>query len=197
MPPKTASTATKTTTDRVPVDVVADMLGLSARRVQQLVAENVVPKPLKGLYNLRDAVKGYIRYLSERAIGGATGGIGGKHVAASIAESRARSEAAKAERAEIELAALKGELVPLEDVQDAWVVMATNMRARMLELPGKAGPEAMTARTPYEATEIVRSHVNTALEELANADVAANIVVGASVAEDSGDSGPEGDEATA
>ena len=49
-----------------PVNVIAKLLKLTERRVQQLSKEGVIPKAEHGRYELAPAVQGYIGYLQER-----------------------------------------------------------------------------------------------------------------------------------
>jgi len=55
----------KPITSGVPVDVVASMCNLTPRRVQQLVAEGVLPRQHRGKYNLSACVSAYITYLQQ------------------------------------------------------------------------------------------------------------------------------------
>ena len=52
-----------------PIAVISKLLDLSPRRVYQLANEGVIPRAEKGRYELVPAVRGYIRYLRDRAIG--------------------------------------------------------------------------------------------------------------------------------
>jgi hypothetical protein len=52
-----------------PVNVIAKLLDLTPRRVQHLANEGVIPRAEKGRYELVSAVRGYIRYLRDRAMG--------------------------------------------------------------------------------------------------------------------------------
>ena len=49
-----------------PVSVIAKLLKLTERRVQQLSKEGVIPKAEHGRYELAAAVQGYVGYLQER-----------------------------------------------------------------------------------------------------------------------------------
>ena len=48
---------------QLPVDVIARVLDLTPRRVQQLVDEGWIPKAKHGQYPLVPSVRGYLRYL--------------------------------------------------------------------------------------------------------------------------------------
>ena len=49
-----------------PIAVIAKLLDLSERRVQQLSREGVIPKATRGQYDLVGSVRGYVRYLRSR-----------------------------------------------------------------------------------------------------------------------------------
>jgi phage terminase Nu1 subunit (DNA packaging protein) len=51
-----------------PIGVIAKLLDLSERRVQQLSREGVIPKAERGQYDLIGSVRGYVRYLRDQAV---------------------------------------------------------------------------------------------------------------------------------
>src|SRR3972149_9929233 len=91
-----------------PVAVISKLLDLTPRRVQHLANEGVIPKAEKGRYELVPAVRGYIRYLRDRAIGADA------LPDESARASRARLLKAQAEAQEMENAKVRGELLPRE-----------------------------------------------------------------------------------
>jgi len=48
-----------------PIVVIARLLDLSERRIQQLSREGVIPKAERGQYDLVGAVRGYVAYLRD------------------------------------------------------------------------------------------------------------------------------------
>jgi len=51
---------------RQPVNIVAKLLNVTRRRVQQLSADGRIPKPKDGKYDLIACLTGYIRYLQQQ-----------------------------------------------------------------------------------------------------------------------------------
>jgi len=51
-----------------PVAVMAKLLDLSERRIQQLSREGIIPKSQRSRYELVGSVKGYIHYLRDLAL---------------------------------------------------------------------------------------------------------------------------------
>ena len=149
-----------------PVKVIARLLMIDERRVQQLAQEGVIPKAARGRYDLVQSVQGYIRYMQERARVSPQEGSG------SYTEERTRHEAAKAALAELDLALRRGEVLPVADSEAAVIALASAVRTRILAIPSKVAPLAYAAESAHEAEAIVREHITEALQELADAAAA-------------------------
>ncbi len=65
-----------------PIGVIAKLLDLSERRVQQLSREGVIPKATRGQYDLIGSVRGYVRYLRDQAAKAQAAPRGARHGAA-------------------------------------------------------------------------------------------------------------------
>lgn len=148
---------------------LAELFDLTKVRVHQLVTEGVVVKVERGVFDLIESVRGYVRFLKQRRVnqydGGADdGGDWSKH--------RARLTAAKADMAEMQAAILKGTVHEAKAVEAVWTDHLLACRAKLLGLPKKLAPrihgvEKLTAiETELEAA------VTEALNELASYDPA-------------------------
>lgn len=62
-PDEEAENSRSVTGPSFPVEIIASLLELTVRRVQQLAAEGVIPKAVHGKYSLAGCVRGYVRYL--------------------------------------------------------------------------------------------------------------------------------------
>lgn len=140
------------------VDVIARLLDLTTRRVQQLSNEGVIPKAERGRYELVPAVRGYIAYLKERSI---NPGV------VSFDEVRARKIAAEAEMAEIELREKKGQLIPASEVVASWGEIVGACRSKLLAVPAKIAPVVAVEDNPAVCKKIVEEQIGEALYELA------------------------------
>src|SRR3990172_2903447 len=158
-----------------PVAVIAKLLDLTPRRVQHLANEGVIPRAEKGRYELVPAVRGYIRYLRDRAVG--KDGV----VIPDIASERARLTREQADRVAMENAKARGELLPAVLVGRAWEKAITSFRARMLVLPRKAVPRLRGASGDAAKEKILSGMVREALNELVASDCS-GIVDGACAA---------------
>lgn len=107
---------------------LAGLLGISERRINQLVNENVITKELEGNYILPMAIAQYY-----------------EHKYADKDDSdywkeKAKHEAAKRKLAELELAKRKKEVHLASDVELVMTNMLTNVRSQLLGLPSKMAP---------------------------------------------------------
>ena len=151
-------------TQTYPVAVISKLLDLSPRRVYQLANEGVIPRVKKGRYELIPAVRGYIRYLRDRAIG-----VGALPEDAARA-CRARLIKAQAEAQEMENEKVRGELIPQAVVGRAWGEMAMAFRARSLSIPKKCAPQVVGVNSISTIEGILEQMIMEALDELSRAD---------------------------
>ena len=79
---------------------------------------------------------------------------------------RARLTHQQAERAELENAITRGELIPASLVEETWTSDVLRMRARLLALPSKIAPTLSGLDTYSEVFEIIRAACYEAMEEL-------------------------------
>jgi hypothetical protein len=146
------------------IAVIAKLLDLSERRIQQLGREGVIPKPERGQYDLIGAVRGYVNYLREQA-GRNAGGT------ADFGTERVRLIKAKADLAEMEAAALRGNLVAAEEVEQAWTAVLTLLKQRLIVLPDRIAPLIHEETSIAGARNLMRKTIVEALAELANQPV--------------------------
>lgn len=147
-----------------PLATISRLLDLTPRRVQQLSSEGIIPKAERGKYELVPAVQGYIRYLKEMSL--RSDGSGDDY-----ASHRARLTRARADMAEMEREQMADNLIPSEDVKDAWETMSSNMRARLLAIPSKTAATVFSADDVADAKKILKDTINEALAELSSIEV--------------------------
>jgi phage terminase Nu1 subunit (DNA packaging protein) len=149
-----------------PVTVIAKLLDLTERRIHQLNREGVIPKTERGRYELVPAVRGYVRYLRDRAIGADA------LPDESARASRSRLVKAQAEAQEMENAKNRGDLLPVAMIERAWGEMAAAFKARILSIPGKAAPQVVSCNSITEVKSILERMAFEALDELSRGDYA-------------------------
>ena len=141
------------------VDTISKLLLLTPRRIQQLVREGVLPRFVRGRYELVPVVQAYVGYLKDRTIGTEVNVI-------SLDEARQRKLAAEAELAEILLREKTNELVSLDLVRMVWEELISTSRARFLSLPAKIAPVVAVEDDANICKQLVEEAVNEALYEL-------------------------------
>jgi phage terminase Nu1 subunit (DNA packaging protein) len=143
-----------------PVSVIAEWLGISERRVQQMAAAGILPRAGRGLYDLQACVLAYVEFL--RNITGVEDN--GKKI--DYAKERARLTKFKADLAEMEASQTRGDLIMAEDVHRAWVDMISHCRARLLAIPTSLAPIVYAKKSVPEITKELKAGIFEALEEL-------------------------------
>lgn len=147
-----------------PLAVIAKLLDLSERRVQQLSREGVIPKAERGQYDLIGAVRGYVRYLRDQAVSAQAG-------APDHAVERARFIRARADLAEMEAKQRRGALIASVDAEAAWIAILALLRTRLLSLPDRLAPQVHEQGTLAGTRDLLRATLREALEDLADSDV--------------------------
>jgi len=117
-----------------PIGVIAKLLDLSERRVQQLSREGVIPKANRGQYDLIGSVRGYVRYLRDQALKAQAG-------APDYAAERARFIRARADLAEMEAEEKRRSLIAADEIEAAWIAVLALLRTRLLGLPDRLAPQ--------------------------------------------------------
>lgn len=147
-----------------PLAVIAKLLDLSERRVQQLSREGVIPKATRGQYDLIGSVRGYVRYLRDQAVSAQAG-------APDYAAERARYIRARADLAEMEASQRRGALIAADDIEVAWIKVLALLRTRVLALPDRLAPQVHTLASLAETRNLLGKSLREALEDLANSNV--------------------------
>lgn len=165
-----------------PIATIAKLLELTERRVYKLAADGIIPRTPQGRYELVPAVRGYIRFLRDRAINAdVKDGEEGDH--------KKRLMGARADIAEHEAKRLSGELVPVAHVARVWIDAAANVRARMLAIPQKTAPLVSVEADIERCHAILETQIHEALSELAGVEVVSTAVPGDDASENAADDG--------
>lgn len=171
-----------------PIGVIARLLDLSERRVQQLSREGVIPKAERGQYDLIGSVRGYVRYLRDQATKAQAG-------APDYAAERARFIRARADLAEMEAEEKRGALIAAEEIEAAWIAVLALLRTRMLALPDRLAPQVFEQSTVGDTRNLIRMTIREVLDDLAQPDVQLEAIAdidGHSDSEADGGDGAEG-----
>lgn len=148
---------------------LAEMLGLTARRIDQLADEGAVSKTGKNQFALTASVQGYLKFSASKKSNqwdsGANSGEGGGYD-----EHRARLTKAKADIAEIQAETMKGNFHEAGAVEAVWTDMLMNARSRLLAIPTRTAPLVRKETELPVIQDILETAVHQALIELSEYD---------------------------
>lgn len=134
--------------------ILAELLGLSSRRIQQLVTAKILPVPGPKGHDLRIAVPAYLKFIQQP----------GK--SANLADAKTKLTEVQTEIKRLELARLNGEVVATTDAAKIWETVATAIRSQFLALPTKLAPMVQAARTIPEVQQMLKKEITQVLSEL-------------------------------
>lgn len=142
---------------------LASVLGVTARRVQQLTQDGIFIQYKRGSFLLGDSVQRYITYKfdSERD-------SDSESFERQKLEHEVKLKKAKATLAEFEAEELKGNMHRSEDVEVLTNDMIYSIRNALNALPGRVAVDAAGADTPAEVSDIIRKEVHKIMRELAS-----------------------------
>jgi len=149
-----------------PLETICKLLDLTPQSIARLVNDGIIPRHSRGRYELVPCVRGYIKFLRERALKGDAASVTGD-----LTSHRTRLTAARADLAEMEKAQMENRLIPAEDISAAWEAMTANMRSKLLAIPSKAAPAVYAADSLNEAKSILKDEINEALAELSGVEI--------------------------
>lgn len=127
----------KTARGGAPVNAVATLFGVTPRRIQQLVAEKVLPRAERGRYDLAACVRAYIGHLQSQLDEARK--VGTRPQAGEVLIENEKALRARVERelAEIRLEQARKSLVPAETVERDLDRMLGGLRARIVAIAAR------------------------------------------------------------
>lgn len=160
---------------------VSEALGYSGRWLDQLVEDGAVKRPVDGEWDALEVAKGIIAFqkaamdrmradLASKtaALQRATNSDGSAKAAEELRKIRLQSD-----KAELELAAKQGKLVPIEQVAEVWQSAVLIMKTRLNAIAARAAPRAHAAVSIAAAESEIRGEIDQALEALGKVSVEA------------------------
>lgn len=136
--------------------VIGAALGLTTRQVRNLTDEGVLPRTVEGgkpVYDLGECVQAYIKYKAqlEQAKGSDSKDL--------IRKLNERKLIVEVERAELELAKEREQLVTLDFMERQITGLLQSLRAKCLNFPGKYARELADATDPADVVEVLESGI--------------------------------------
>lgn len=143
---------------------LADLFGITDRRVRQLADEGVFQAISRGKYEMRDCIRKYCIFLRQAAESCAAK----TEIKINYDTERAMHEKAKREKAELQLKVMKGDLHRSEDIELIMTDMITKAKTKLLSLPSKLAPMVINRSDISMVQGLLQMQVEEALNELAD-----------------------------
>ena len=143
--------------------VLADLFGLTTRRIRMLADEGIIKKTSRGRYNLQENIKSYIVYLKTN-----------QDLKEKIVDDdeldpdkeRAFLTRRQREKLDLEIAAMRGQMHFSNDVERVMNDMLANFRAKIIALPTKIAPILIARNDISEIQEMLQREFFEVLHEL-------------------------------
>ena len=140
---------------------LARVLGVTARRVQQLTQDGTFVTISRGHFLLCDNVQRYQSFISGSQMTEEERKVEKARKAAEV-----KIKMAKADIAQLEADELKGNMHRSEDVAAITEKLVMSIRSMLQALPGRLAVQCATAETTEECSVIIRGGVNAVMSEL-------------------------------
>lgn len=148
--------------------VIAELFGLTERRVEQLAQKKIIPKAGKGVFDLGPTVQAYIRYLHGLANGAISADT--SELNQRLLQAQAEEREARACMAKLEFAEMEGRLHDAGDIRKIMTDIIVALRSRLLGLPSKLAPILADIGEPAAVADRLRGELTDTLTELAGYD---------------------------
>ncbi len=161
--------ASKNTSIKLSIDTevgsteLAAILGVTARRVQQMAQDGTITAVRRGRFNLSDSVQRYITFISKSDISADEKETEKKKLAAEALYKRS-----KARIAEMEADELDGKMHRSEDVAALTSDLVFTVRGMLMALPGRLAVDVVGTDNAAEAAEIIKKEIYFVLSELSH-----------------------------
>jgi len=139
-----------------PVSAIAQLLKLTERRIQQLVKDGILPRPIQGNYDAIACTHAYIDYLRRLVAG--SGEL-------SLTDERTRLTKLQADLAQVELDKQNGDLIKTDIAMKLWGEVITATRQRLLGFPTRIAPIVAASQSIPEIKERLDSAICEILNE--------------------------------
>lgn len=141
---------------------LAAVLGVTARRVQQMAQDGTLVTSRKGRFLLGDAVQRYLRFITRDPVDDESVKIEKARRTAEV-----QLKASKATVAKLEAEELRGKMHRSEDVEAMTEDLIYTIRGALISLPGRLAVDCAAAESAPECSEIIRKEVYKVMRELA------------------------------
>ncbi len=154
---------------QVPGEWLAGKMRMDYATLSRLAQRGVVPRPARGRYPFYACLGDYIEHLRERKAGRAASDAGDD--SPDLVRERALLARAQREGQDMKNAVLRGDLLPVDDVEAVVGAVLDATRAKLLALPTKLAPRWAEATGLNAARDALTDGIHEALEELSSTPV--------------------------
>jgi len=155
------------TTNDVYVDVatISRAFDCTQTYLTKMKGDGLIVQPKRGEYDLVESTRLYITHLRDKSGKTITDGK-----VIDFHEEKARLTKMQADKAEMEVEELAGQLVRVDDVLDQWQNILADVKGKLLAIPSKLATLVADISNPAEAQELIDDYVREALQELSDYD---------------------------
>lgn len=145
----------------VNADVMLEIMDCTPTMLTQYKKDGLMVQPVYGVYDLIPSMRNYLKKLKNKASATSTEGVLDFH------EEKARLTKMQADKAEMEVMELAGDLVRVDDVLEDWESILMDCKGKLLSIPSKLATLVADIDDPAEAQELIEDQLREALGELA------------------------------
>ncbi len=160
-------TIEKIDTVAVSSKVLADIIGVSDRRIRQLADEGIIVRSRQGRYILKDSIRNYIVNLKVENSAKQQEHKRNLDEVEDLATEKAKHEHTKRQISELRLALMKGKMYEEADVEMVLTDMLVTFKQKLLSLPAKLSARLENRDRAYINTTLT-DEMNVVLMDLAN-----------------------------
>ncbi|WP_435001611.1 hypothetical protein [Sulfitobacter sp. MF3-043] len=145
--------------------VLADWLGLSSSRINQLARDGIFERDFHNgqyAFPLKASVQAYAEHLRNRSV---------RSSDPRLADEKLRVAAGQADKLQIQNDKSRGELIPAAAVRAEWLSVAADLRARLLAVPSRVAAKLSLDRPATAALDVEMRRAMQALAETVNEGV--------------------------
>jgi len=139
--------------------VAQPIFGITDRRYRQMADEDIVPRVEKGKIDFVSATKALIDYY--RRLSEGQGSF-------SLTDERTRLTRINADRKELDLKIVQGELIHVDIAMQQWGQVVMTIRSKLLAIPTKLSPLVLGCQNLPEIKETIERSIHEVMSELAN-----------------------------
>lgn len=142
---------------------MAGIMGLTPRRLQQLVADGVLDQVETGRFQIGETVQRYITFIKGNGKSEEE-----KKLDLEMKKAEVKVKKARARREELKTAELDGKMYRVEDVSEWCMDLVYAVKGAVMALPPRVAVDVAAEDNPAVCGEIVKREVKMILRDLAN-----------------------------